>query len=201
MSRELRDEQHRRLCEVLRQSHPTGPTLCEGWNVHDLAVHIWSLNHDPVSWLGIVVRPLASMTERRADAAKVRYTYDELVDRIAERADLLCMPEDRLEGYRHSMAEYFIHTEDILRAGGTVPVHSYSPALQGALWKRLKVAARQLSVMYPERCGGVQFRSMYGAFHPGFGAVRRQVTGTPAELLLWASGRDEVADVQITDLY
>lgn len=200
MSRELRDQQHQRLCEVLRQSHPTGPTLCAGWNVHDLAVHLWSLNHDPVSWLGIVVAPLATLTARRADAAKVRYTYDELVGRIAERADLLCMPEDRLEGYRHSLAEYFIHTEDILRAGGSPVDRSYSPALQGALWKRLKVAARQLAVMYPERCAGVQFRSQYGAFRAGFGTVRKQVSGTPAELLLWASGRQAVAEVHISEL-
>lgn len=189
----LRDRGRDEACAVLRRVAPDAPTLCAGWTAHDLAVHLWTLNHDALAWPAVGIPALEPWGRRRAELVKARWSYAELVERLATGpSSFACMPGDRREGYRHALGEWFVHAEDVRRAGG-LPVPTYPADLQDALWLRLPVAARALA---PVR--GTRWRTPDGrARRTGLGPVRTTVTGAPSELLLWLYGRREVADVVV----
>ena len=70
------------LCDLFDKVGPDAPTLCEGWDTHDLAAHLWIRETDPVGASGIVAKPLSSLYERRMAEIKQRWEYAELVDRV-----------------------------------------------------------------------------------------------------------------------
>ena len=44
------------LCDLLDEVGPHAPTLCEGWDTHDLAAHVWVRETDPIGASGIVAK-------------------------------------------------------------------------------------------------------------------------------------------------
>lgn len=195
----LRNRQQQILCEVLRQVPPEAPTLCEGWDAHDLAVHLWLLKHEPLAWAGVAVPALAGVTTRRADAVRRRWRYRQLVDRLAnDPGGIACMPLDAQEGHRHALGEYWVHTQDV-----ALPNNASQPApsadLQDALWLRVQVAARFLqrrthSGLVLERPDGryAQVTS---------GEPTTIVCGEPTQLMLWVYGRLGWCDVAVRDAW
>lgn len=195
MTADLRDRQFRQCCDALDQVSADAPTLCEGWAAHDLAIHLWTLKHDPLGWPGIVLPALAATTTRRADRIRRRWSYVELVARLrAERGDMACMPFDRFGGHRHALGEYFVHTQDVVRANG-LRQEEPNDELEDALWLRVQAAARELhrrgspGLVLETRDG----RSAHVARRPPMTVV----TGLPSELMCWVYGRQAVADVTI----
>ncbi len=196
MSSSLRDAARDAFCDVLLQVGPTAPTLCEGWDAHRLAAHVWSLSYDPLAWAGMIVHPLNAFTERRLTRIVERWPYVELVARLRRMEGFTCMPWDGRQGHRHGLGEYVIHTEDLRRAND-LPSVDPAPELAEALWLRLQVASRQL---YGGRRRGLVLagtnppRESYVACR-GQGSV---VTGPVLELLMWVYGRRDSAKVTIT---
>ena len=106
VSEVLRDRMREWCCATLAAVSAEGETLCEGWDAHDLAVHLWTLNHDPASWAGIALPPLRGWTDRRGAAIRVRWSYLDLVDRLrGGPASFACMPGDRREHFRHALGD------------------------------------------------------------------------------------------------
>lgn len=196
MTAALRDQARERFCDTLLQVGPDATTLCEGWDAHRLAAHVWTLSYDAVAWLGIALAPFASLTERRLDRVVQRWPYKELVARLRQMQGFRCMPTDAWEGHRHGLGEYVVHTEDVRRANG-LPSLKPDPELARALWLRLQVAARQLHGR-PGRPGLVVDCTDAGegphVVRPGAGNV---VTGPVVELLMWVYGRRQAADVTV----
>ncbi|MDO5736515.1 MAG: maleylpyruvate isomerase family mycothiol-dependent enzyme [Propionibacteriaceae bacterium] len=196
MSTGLRNLHLTQLCDALDSVPPTAPTLCEGWDAHDLAIHLWVLKRDPLSWPGIAVPAFAAATQRRAEHVRRRWDYERLVAELRHQGGAMaCMPLDRWEGHRHALGEYYIHTEDLRRANN-LPRRTQTAETEDALWLRAHTAGRQLwmlgrdtiSVASPHR----------DAFTLGRGAPTAQVTGLPSEVILWIYGRGDVADVVVT---
>lgn len=187
----LRDAEHARCCEVLASVAPDAPTACEGWTAHDLAAHLWSLKQrDPRWWVGPGAR-------RRVAELQARWSYEELVERLRRSAPgFACMPDDRFNGYLHSLGEYHVHGEDVARPSG-VERPPLDPALEEALWVRAGQAARMLHVRTP---GLVLARPDGDERRVTLGRPRRRVTGTPGEVILWVYGRTAYADVLVEDL-
>ncbi|OFE18755.1 hypothetical protein BA895_00730 [Humibacillus sp. DSM 29435] len=195
MTADLRDRQLRQCCDALDQVSADAPTLCAGWVAHDLAIHLWTLKHDPLSWPGIALPALAATTNRRADRIRRRWSYGELVARLrAERGDLACMPFDRFGGHRHALGEYFVHTQDVVRANG-LRQEEPSQELEDALWLRVQVAARQL---LRRRSPGLVLATEGGrSAHVTGRTPMTVVTGPPSELMCWVYGREAVAEVTV----
>ncbi|WP_230208172.1 TIGR03085 family metal-binding protein [Microlunatus sp. Gsoil 973] len=105
------------LCDLLVEVGPDAPTLCAGWNAHDLAAHLWIRETDPVGASGILAKPLAGLTERRMAETKTRWSYEELVERIRNgpaRFSVFAIPG--VDEPANS-TEFFVHHEDVRRAG------------------------------------------------------------------------------------
>lgn len=195
VSTRLRDQQKRTLCSALRAVPPEAPTLCEGWNAHRLAVHVWVVMRDPLSWPGMVVGSLEHLTESRARSITAAWSYPELIDRIDNAAGwIAAMPTDRLEGHRHALGEYWIHAQDVIRAN-SLPRLPVGPELAEALWRRAAVAGKVLH----GREQGYVLRRDDGRTASVGRAPRTVVRGEPGELLCWVYGRTQVADVEVID--
>ena len=91
------------LCDLFDKVGPHAPTLCEGWDTHDLAAHLWIRETDPVGASGIVAKPLSSLYERRMAEIKQRWEYAELVDRVRRRSGAIL---DLRDSRRRRRSEY-----------------------------------------------------------------------------------------------
>lgn len=194
MTAALRDEQFALCCDALEAVEPDAPTLCAGWSAHDLALHLWVLKHDPLAWPGLGVPALERLTTRgRMAAVRSRWSYDELVARLrADSGAIAAMPLDRFEGHRHALGEYYVHTQDVVRANG-LPHESPSAELEEALWRRVTVAA---SILHVRRTPGLVLVRPDGAqAKVTLGRARHFVHGQPSELMCWAYGRRAAVDV------
>ncbi|GMA41935.1 maleylpyruvate isomerase family mycothiol-dependent enzyme [Mobilicoccus caccae] len=199
MTAALRDRQKDRFCDALAAVEATAPTLCEGWDAHDLAIHLWILKHDPASWPGdfLPVPPLQQTSRERARRIRERWTYADLIERLrADPGSIACMPLDALEGHRHALGEYFMHTLDITRANG-LPEVAPDDELEDALWRRVKAAALALHLV---KTPGLVLRRPNGdsaRIGPRWRGREVVVTGEPGELMCWVYGRGAVADVTV----
>jgi uncharacterized protein (TIGR03085 family) len=203
------------LCAALDEAGPDAPTLCAGWTARDLAAHLVLREHRPDASAGIPGGPLARYTARVQQRLASRKSFPELVDTIRNGPPRLSPWAIGGLGERANTVEFFVHHEDIRRAAPGWKPREVSRGLSDALWARLRVAKltmRRVPV-------GVEFARNDDAAgttdgadgtEPGSTAdapqfrvtVRRgtpvvTVTGPPAELTLWATGRTTAAKVRL----
>jgi len=97
------------LCDLLDETGPGAPTLCEGWRTVDLAAHLVLREHRPDAAAGVMGGPLASHTGRVQRTLIAHNPYRQLVDEIRKgppRLSVFAIPgmDERL-----NMVEYFVH--------------------------------------------------------------------------------------------
>lgn len=187
-------EERLRLCDTLERVGPDAPTLCSPWKTRDLAAHLaWRegrFDLSPVR-LASLVRGRASMSayaavEWRSLVAKVRSGPPPV--------SAFALPG--VDAFANS-GEFFIHHEDVLRATPGWDVRPLPPELEQALWKQLGLAARlrlrSAPVGIQMVAPGLEPKQVKGATNRGTVTVK----GKPGELLLYASGRQRVAVVEL----
>lgn len=194
----LAREERGGLCDLLVEVGPTAPTLCEGWDAHDLACHLWVREHQPLSAAGIVLSPLAGLTARRMAAVRDRWPYPELVSRVASgppRTSPFALPglDARANG-----VEFFVHHEDVRRAGPTPRTpRELRPEQEELVWRQLLRVARArfrtvpVGVVLERTDLPPGHRDREARLRPGDHTVT--VRGRPGELLLYAFGRARAA--------
>lgn len=180
------------LADLLESSGPDAPTLCEGWTTRDLAAHIAVRERRGDAAAGLVVPQLADRLERvRRDYA--RRPYEELLRLIRTGPPRLSPFALKQVDEASNTLEFYVHTEDVRRAVPGWTPREIDPVFADALWSRLERAARLLARRSPV---GLVLRRPDGqtvVAHRGSPVVT--VTGEPAELALFASGRQTSADV------
>ncbi len=198
-------QRHRQaLCDTATGAGPEAPTLCEGWQVKDLLAHLIVRESRPDAALAMAL-PALSAYATSVHAELAAAPLESLVERV--RSGPPRWSPARLPPVDHAInvAEFVIHTQDIVRAG---PQHDVTqiehldtddPPTDVAAWSLLRRAGR---LFYRTSTVGVV------AHAPGFGraALRRPprgassiiVTGAPVELLLHAFGRTEHCAVQVS---
>jgi uncharacterized protein (TIGR03085 family) len=191
------------LCDLFDAVGPAAPTLCEGWDTHDLAVHLWIRETDPVGATGIVAKPLSGLLDRRMAEVRQRWPYGELVQRVRRgpaRLSVFAIPGVD-EGA--NTTEYFVHHEDVRRAGEAPQTsRELSPEVEEWMWRRLKLLARAWFRRVPV---GVVLERHDSAGRDGQPDTIRAVGGSPivtligqpSELMLYANGRTQVAEVKL----
>ena len=181
------------LADLFEEVGPDAPTLCEGWLARDLAAHLVIRDRRPDAAAGIVVPALSGYTERVQTSARDGQPWDRLVQRVRTGPPLpVSLPV--VDGAVNTV-EYFVHHEDVRRAGAGRPPRSLDEDLERLLWQRLRMMGRLISRRIPV---GVQLESPRGTctLKPGEPSVT--VKGSPGELVLWASGRGDAARVEIS---
>jgi uncharacterized protein (TIGR03085 family) len=196
------------MCALLDQVGPDQQTLCGGWRTVDLAAHLVLRERRPDASLGVLGGPLAGHTRKVQGKITERTPFPELIELIRSgppRLSVFGIPgADALA----NSVEYFVHHEDVRRAQPGWEPRSLDEGLSDLLWRQLRVAR----MMLRHAPVGVEFAREGG--DPGRSALPVRtaapvritakarapmvtVTGTPAELTMWAFGRTGAARVRM----
>jgi uncharacterized protein (TIGR03085 family) len=191
-------DERRALCSLLAELGPDQPTLCAGWQTADLAAHLVLRERRPDAGVGIVGGPLAGYTRHVQAGLASRVPFLRLIQLIRTgppRMSVFGLPgaDERL-----NLVEYFVHHEDVRRAQPGWQPREISTELAGQLWRRLRLA----KLILRRAPVGIELVRADGADGPVRMTAKATtpvvtVTGTPAELTMWAMGRTAAADVQL----
>jgi uncharacterized protein (TIGR03085 family) len=184
-----------RLADVLAETDPDAPTLCEGWTARDLAAHLVVRERRPDTGPGLLLKPLAGWTDRvrRQYAQRPYLELVELVRTGPPRSSPFALPGADASA---NLTEHFVHCEDVRRgdpARGAVGPEP-APGVQDELWRRLE---RQSGLMFRRVAAGVVLVTPDGRDHVATrGRQSVRLIGEPGELTLVAFGRGRAAVVQ-----
>jgi uncharacterized protein (TIGR03085 family) len=177
------------ICDTLDAVGPDRATLCAGWNTADLLAHLLVRERQPLAAVGIVVGPLASVTER-AMRGYATTSWPERVQLLRSgppRWSPFHIPAfDRLA----NGGEFFVHHEDVRRGEPGWAPRPADPERDGELWALLARAAKMLYKASPV---GVVLARPSGERIVAKQADRSvTVTAEPGELVLHGFGRNAV---------
>jgi uncharacterized protein (TIGR03085 family) len=182
------------LCDLALQVGEDQPTLCEGWTVKDLVVHLLLRERHPAA-AGLVVKPLAGLLERES-RRYARQDFTVLVERLRQGPppwSPFALPKVDAAA---NTAEYFVHHEDIRRARPSWEPRDLPSRAHDALWKIVRIAGKGLvrsatSGVVLERSDTGERAELKGGDDPVV------VRGLPAELMLFVYGRKPQARVEL----
>jgi uncharacterized protein (TIGR03085 family) len=187
----LARRERRALCDDALALGPDSPTLCTGWDAHDLVTHLLVRERRPVASLGTIVGPLSGLNERAMTALKAK-PFEVLVERYRTPGPALRVvpPLDDLI----NTFELVVHHEDLRRG-----VPDWTPRELPAddldlLWKQLARGSSFFGRKLPVPT--VIRRSDTGATATARkGADPVTVTGPVVELVLFLFGRSATRDL------
>lgn len=175
------------LCGLFDDLGPQAPTLCAGWTARDLAAHLYVREREPLAAAGLVLRPLARLTEARMHTVAQR-PWADLVDSLRAGPPA---PMSWVEG-QANLIEFVVHREDLRRAARTPAPEDRDAQTLDIIWERLRSAAPLLfrGRAVTLRCDGrVDITTRSGT------AARVVLTGQPVDILLVATGREAAVDI------
>ncbi|MDC5695896.1 TIGR03085 family metal-binding protein [Intrasporangium calvum] len=184
------------LCDELERLGPDAPTLCEGWATRDLAAHLQIREARPDLGIGAYV-PLFAKRLEREQRQLAETDYPALVDQVRAGAPAWNPLSRPVVDELANLVEYFVHHEDVRRAQPEWEPRDLPADVQAALWSALRRVGR---LMFRRSPTGVVLVA------PGVGRHCAKlpdehgtviVRGAPAELVLFAYGRADHADVQL----
>jgi len=182
------------LADLLEASGPDAPTLCEGWTTRDLAAHLVVRERRPDAAGGILIKQLAPRLERVMDEMRAK-PYEELIQLVRTGPPRFSPFSLKQIDEASNTVEFYVHTEDVRRAQPDWTPRELDAVFQDTLWSRLERMARMLGRGAPT---GLVLRRPDGqtaVAHRGTPVVT--VTGEPAELLMFAHGRQSAARVEL----
>ncbi|MFJ8478172.1 TIGR03085 family metal-binding protein [Kitasatospora sp. NPDC094011] len=187
MSNHALAERHR-LAQLLVDAGPEAPTLCAGWTTRDLAAHLVVREHRADAAPGIRVGALAGWTKRVQDGYAQR-PYEELVRLFRAGPPVLSLFALPGADEAANTVEYFVHAEDVVRAGEEWTAQPVPPGRAEALWRRLPMIARfEAGRRSPVRLVLTRPDGQSLTVGPA-GAPTVRITGEPGELVLFTYGR------------
>ncbi len=172
----------------MNETGPDAPTLCGEWTVRDLAAHLVVRERRPDAAPGIMLRPFAGYLQRRQDKAAGK-PFEDLLELVRTGPPWWSplRPVDAIA----NLSEMFVHHEDVRRARPGWEPRELPAEDQQRLWSVLR---RMGKMAYRKSPVPVELSTPAGErvrVVDGTGPVVT-LTGTPAELLLHAFGRDQV---------
>ena len=174
-----------RLCDLALDTGPDAPTLCGDWTVRDLMAHLVVRENSPLA-AGIVVPPLASITDKETERV-AKKPFEKLVGKVRKARNPLALPG---VDAAVNTAEYFVHHEDIRRAGDDWEPRTLEPDEQDALWKVARVSGKGLIrpagvPVHARRTDTGQQANLRAGSDPVV------ISGLPSEIVLFLYGRQQ----------
>ncbi|GAA4230700.1 TIGR03085 family metal-binding protein [Actinomadura meridiana] len=188
--------ERRALADALAAAGPDAATECAGWDARDLAAHLVIREGRPDAALGILLGPLSFYTERVRRRTARAVPFDRLLERFRQgppKFSPYALPGvDKIA----NGVEFFVHHEDVRRARSDWEPREISPELEELLWRRIKIARFVLRKVHVRVTLVQPDGRTVQVSRRGRGDVR--VHGPVGELVLWALGRGDVANVRLT---
>lgn len=183
--------ERQRLCELLTTLGPDAPTLCGDWTTRYLTAHLLLRERRPVAAIGIAFGPLSGRTAR-VQRELAAGPFPALVERLRTRPWWTrAAPVDRAV----NTLELFVHHEDVRRAQPDWQPREMAE-LGPALWRRVTAATRLRLRRF--RATVVVEAPGHGVVRTGRGGPEARLTADPGELLLFLTGRQRVARVELS---
>jgi uncharacterized protein (TIGR03085 family) len=196
-SRPFPDRERAELADLLDTLGPDAPTCCAGWDTAHLAAHlaVRERRPDALPGYGLEQLPRAARlgwwSHRLEDRLRTSLPYAEVVQRVRSGPPAWS-PMAWPGGGSLNLTEFAIHHEDARRAQPGWTPRSLPRADQDALWGATAFFGRRV------RGGVVLRRTDVDGVEKRIGAAGVTVAGEPLELLLWTSGRRDVARVTVS---
>jgi len=180
--------ERQQLVALLSSLGPGERTLCEGWQTGDLAAHLVLRDHRPDAAPGMVTKryPFGPYTERLQRRLKESTPWDVLLERLRDGPPALLRPLDE----QLNCVEFFVHHEDVRRAQPNWQRRELASEDEAALWRRARVLGR-LARQRPARLEAPGRQPLV------LGRDGPTVIGNPAELVIWLTGREAAALVEV----
>jgi uncharacterized protein (TIGR03085 family) len=184
------------LCNSALEAGEEAPTLCEGWTVKDLVIHLLIRERDPIAATAILVPQLEKLADRSA-SKMAEQDFATLVERVRNgppRWSPMALP--KLDQLLNTL-EYFVHHEDVRRAAPGWEPRELTDREQRILFKGAATAGKGFvrSVGVP-----VEIRWTDGERERSAVLAKGEdpvvVTGEPAELVMFLFGRDQHAGLK-----
>jgi uncharacterized protein (TIGR03085 family) len=179
------------LCNSALEAGEDAPTLCEGWSVKDLVIHLLVRERDPLAAPGIVIPQLQGLT-RRSTRRLEDHDFSALVERVRSGPpvwSVMAIPKvDQLL----NTLEYFVHHEDIRRATPGWEPRELTDRENRILFKGAAAAGKPFvrSVGVPVQIRWTDGERERSSVLAG-GGDPVVVTGEPAELTMFLYGRSQ----------
>jgi uncharacterized protein (TIGR03085 family) len=199
-SSSLADRERAELADLLEKLGPDAPTCCAGWTTAHLAAHVATRDRrvDAMPGYGLeqVSPALGSWAHKVEDRLRDSTDYADVVRQVRDGAPRWSPMGWPGVGSLFNTTEFVIHHEDVRRARPGWTPRKLSRADQDQLWRAVVILARRAArgrtlVLRRADVPGEEKRL-------GGGGAVKTVTGEPLELLLWTSGRKDVARVAIS---
>src|SRR5947208_3368139 len=185
----LAHEERNELCDLMLETGPDAPTLCEGWTTRDLAAHLVLREHRLDAAPGILLPALAGYTQKVQDRYAAK-PWASLVQQVRNGPSKFWPtaigPLDELT----NAAEFLVHHEDVRRAQPDWTPRPADPTRDAAAWRSATQSAKLNLRKSPV---GVTLRTRDGreaTVKTGPDPVT--IVGEPVDLLLFVFGRDAV---------
>ncbi|GLW12223.1 TIGR03085 family protein [Microtetraspora sp. NBRC 13810] len=184
------------ICDLFDALGPDAPTLCAGWNAYDLLTHLVLRERRPDATLGVLLPALAGHTASVERSLRAKHGFAGLVRLVRSGPGGIFGLIPGLDSAANSV-EYFVHHEDLRRAQPGWEPRTLPTAVQDALWRRLSGVGRLMLRRAP---AGMLLRDESGraALAGPKDGPRVEVTGPPAELLMFCFGRQAHARVELS---
>ncbi len=178
------------LADLMGELGPDAPTLCEGWTTRDLAAHLVVRATRADAAPGIVLRGLAEHA-RRVQAQVAARPWPVLLAAVRRRPWWAVLMDEAV-----NRNEYFIHHEDVRRAQPGWQPRELDPGFESAVWAGLRTPARLALRRTPAEV--TVTAPGHGSLVAGRGGPPVNLGGPPSELLLFVTGRQAQARVELT---
>lgn len=182
------------LCDLFLEVGPDAPTLAGTWTTRDLAAHLVVRERRPDAAAGIVSRFLAGYSER-VRIEETERPWTEIVERVRSGPPLWNPMHFEPVDTAANSVEFFVHHEDVRRAGADWTVRELSPGLEKVLATTVRrgggILTRKAKVGLVVEAGGRDPMTL----HKGTPAVT--IRGPIGECVLYVYGRKDVAQVTV----
>ncbi|WBB94942.1 TIGR03085 family metal-binding protein [Solwaraspora sp. WMMA2080] len=196
MARFAQMERHA-LADLFLAVGPDAPTVNVGWTTRDLAAHLIVREQRPDAAAGIWLPLLRGYSERVRLELAAR-SFPDLV-RMVRQPPAWSPVSNRITDEVVNLMEFFIHHEDVRRAQPDWQTRDLPPGEQAALWKRVSALTKLRLRRFPGTVTVVAdgYGDVATGTGTGTGGDQVSISAPPGELVLFLTGRQRVARVQM----
>lgn len=187
------------LCDLFLEVGPDAPTLCGGWTTRDLAAHLVMRERRPDGAAGIAIGKLAAYAETVQNTIAAT-EWGALVEKVRSGPPMWSPTRLSAIDALVNTVEFYVHHEDVRRAGDEWVARQLDDDLNAAL---LKSVSRMSKAFTRKSKVGVVLEPTDGGSIPTTPIIANKampsvtVRGPVGELVLFVFGRQAKSDVEL----